>query len=166
MKGIIIYQSKYGSTETYAKWLAEETGFALRTPKSITQDELGSAEQIIIGSPILAMKPALAGWIKKNWSRIQDKSPVLFTTSGAPAEDPKLQQWFAKSFSEEIRKNLSYVPMGGRMILSNLSGLGRFFMKIGAMVEKDPQVKAKMLQDVDNVDRKYLVPVLAKVQPG
>lgn len=27
MKGIILYKSKYGATEKYARWLSEETGF-------------------------------------------------------------------------------------------------------------------------------------------
>lgn len=26
-KGIILYQSKYGATKKYAKWLVEETGY-------------------------------------------------------------------------------------------------------------------------------------------
>ncbi|NLZ89841.1 MAG: flavodoxin, partial [Clostridiales bacterium] len=29
MKGIILYQSKYGATKKYAHWLAEDTGFAV-----------------------------------------------------------------------------------------------------------------------------------------
>ncbi len=27
MNGIILYQSKYGSTKKYADWISEETGF-------------------------------------------------------------------------------------------------------------------------------------------
>lgn len=33
--GIIIYQSKYGATEKYAKWLAQATGYEyIETPKA------------------------------------------------------------------------------------------------------------------------------------
>ena len=34
--GIILYKSSYGATEKYARWLQEETGFALMETKKAT----------------------------------------------------------------------------------------------------------------------------------
>ena len=41
-KGIILYQSKYGATKKYAKWLSEETGFPF-----IISDKLPSTLSVL-----------------------------------------------------------------------------------------------------------------------
>jgi menaquinone-dependent protoporphyrinogen IX oxidase len=163
MKGIIIYKSTYGSTKAYAHWIAEETGFQPHDIKRLKSSDLSAAEQVVIGSPIMAKSPALGGWIKKHWEQIKDKNPILFTTSGAPADSPDLQEWYQTSFPDQHRRILRYFPLGGRMVVRELNGLGRFLMKLGQRMEKDPEVKAKMMEDVDNMNRASLAPLLAQL---
>ncbi|WP_052078414.1 flavodoxin domain-containing protein [Spirochaeta lutea] len=163
MKGIIIYQSKFGSTRTYARWIAEETGFKAVDIKKLPKADLRSAEQVVIGSPIMAKSPALTRWILKHWDQIKDKNPILFTTSGAPADSPDLKEWYQASFPDHHRRILKYFPLGGRMVVAELDGLSRFFMKLGQMMEKDPVAKAKMMEDVDAMNRASLGPLLAQI---
>lgn len=156
MKGIVIYQSNYGSTEQYARWIGEETGFAVVEMKKMKKNQIADADTIVIGAPIFAGKPQNFKWIMKNWPLFSGRKTALFTTSGAPGNDPLLRRNFETFFPEEIRRELAYFPLGGRMKFSELSGMHRFFMNLGRKMEKDPAIKEEMIRDKDHVDRESL----------
>lgn len=50
----VVYQSKYGSTEKYAKWIAETLACNLFDRETVTLDELRSYDTIIYGGGLLA----------------------------------------------------------------------------------------------------------------
>ena len=119
---------------------------------------------MIIGCPVYAARPALAGWIRKHWPLLSDRTVILFTTSGTPPSVPALQEAFAASLPEHIRSRIIYYPLGGRMRPGELKPAHRLLMLIGQKMEKDPEAKAKMLLDVDNVDRTGIAPILARIR--
>ena len=160
MKGIIIYKSNYGTTERYARWLAEDTGFACLDLGSVKSRDLEDRDAVVLGAPVFADKPQIAGWIRKNWKRLEDKKVALFTTSGTTPDDASLQRGFESSFAPEIRENLRYVPLGGRMVFAELKPLHRRLMKMGMRMEKDPKVREEMARDKDGVDRSGLAPLV------
>lgn len=166
MKGIIIYKSMYGATKKYADWLNEETGYPVREQNKIKNDEIKAADMVIIGCPVLANKPQLAKWISKKWRLLIDKKIILYTTSGAPATDPKLQENFTLSFPEEMRKKIKYFPQGGKMVFSELSGIHKFMMNLGKKMIKDPEVREAMGKDVNNINREGLKSLLEYLQDG
>ena len=52
MNGIILYQSKYGSAEKYADWLAEELGFPCMETKKAHVSEIINCDTVILGGGI------------------------------------------------------------------------------------------------------------------
>ena len=48
-KGIILYQSKYGATKKYARWLQEMTGFECIETKTANLQRLREFDKIILG---------------------------------------------------------------------------------------------------------------------
>ena len=54
MNGIILYQSKYGATKKYAKWLSEETGFPCTEIKQAKISDVQRYDAIILGGGIYA----------------------------------------------------------------------------------------------------------------
>ena len=164
MNGIILYRSTYGSTEQYARWLAEETGFPSMPLREVKKGQLRSARCVIMGCPIHAGRPAAAGWIRKHWPLLADRPVILFTTSGAPPELPALKEGFAASLPEHIRSRIEYYPLGGRMRMGELKPVHRLLMRIGQMVEKDPAATAGMVLDIDNVDRTGIAPILDRIR--
>ena len=40
MKSIVVYESKYGSTERYAKWIGEELGCRVSNISEVSLEEL------------------------------------------------------------------------------------------------------------------------------
>lgn len=164
MKGIIIYQSNYGSTEQYAKWISDVTGFEIIEQKNVKTKDISKYDTVIMGAPIFASTPLNAKWIEKKWDVLKEKKLVLYTTSGAPGNDPLLIEDFQSTFPEDIHKKLSYFPLGGRIIQSELNLLHKILMYIGKKIEKDPQKRSEMNKDKDHVDRKEIAPLLEYVQ--
>lgn len=160
MRGIIIYQTNYGSTEQYARWITEETGFRNVELKKVRKQDLRESDTIILGSPIFAGRPLNAKWIEKKWPLLKDKKVILYTTSGAKGDDPLLKKSFESTFSEEMRERMAYFPQGGRMIHSELKPLHRFFMNLGKKMEKDPLIREEMDRDKDHVNRQGITPLL------
>ena len=72
---------------------------------------------------------------------LKGKKLTLYTTSGAAADDPVLQEGFKSSFNAEILSELKYFSQGGRMVFGELKGLHRFMMNLGQKLEKDPKLK-------------------------
>ncbi len=156
MKGLIIYKSNYGTTAQYARWLSEDTGYPSIDIQSVQPKDIADSEVVILGSPVFANRPVVSRWIEKNWKLLGDKQLVLYTTSGTYPEDPQLQEGFVSSFKPEAARRIKYFPQGGRMAFADLSPLHRFMMKLGRMMEKDPEVRAHMGEDVDRIDRQGL----------
>ena len=49
MNAIVLYKSKYGSTKTYAKWIAKELSCEAKEAKGVKIDDLLSYDTIIYG---------------------------------------------------------------------------------------------------------------------
>jgi len=155
MSGIVVYRSNYGSAKQYADWIHEETGFPVydSRDKKIPWD---GADTVVIGCPILANKPVLAGWIAKNWDRMKDKRVVLFTTSGADPADTPVNEWIAKALPETIRSGIRAFPLPGRFDYARLKGLGKVMIWLAANVFQSKDVKNQIKNPVDGVVREKL----------
>lgn len=152
MKGIIIYQTVYGSTRQYGEWISEKSGYKLVSYDKVKIDDLEQADTIIIGSYIFADRIKITNWVKKRKDLLDGKCIKLFTTSGAKKSDPKLLEIFLRDFKDLLEYDIEYYPFGGRQIFSKLNGKDKFLMKLAAKMQKDPKIGKKMLEDVDNFD--------------
>jgi len=165
MSGIVVYRSSYGSTEQYAEWIGEETGYTVHDirEKAIPWER---ADTVVIGSPILANKPVLAGWMKANWDRMKAKRVVLFTTSGADPAVAPAQEWAESPFSEEMRTTIRFFPLAGRFDYASLSGLHKAMIWFAAVVLRNKDVKYQMKNPVDGVAKQNLTPLLESLRPS
>lgn len=157
MNGIIIYQSKYGSTEQYADWLREETGFETYDVKHSPLEAVKNADLVVLGCSIFADKPKMAAWINENWDYFKDKKVVLYTTSGSPPTSERIRNGYKESFTESMRDKMDYFPLGGRYNYNDLSLPDKLIMKIAILVEKDPDEKERMKHDSDNVVKENII---------
>lgn len=73
MSGIILYKSKYGSTKTYATWLAEETGFEMVETDQARIADVCQHDVILLGGGIYASSIAGLSFLKKHWSKLKGK---------------------------------------------------------------------------------------------
>jgi menaquinone-dependent protoporphyrinogen IX oxidase len=160
MKGLIIYKSKYGSTEEYANWISEETGFGIKSVKQVTKNDIANADIIIIGSPVMAGKYTIAGWLKSHWFELKEKTIAFFSVCATSTNDKdQIEKFWEASFPEDIRSKLKFFMFGGRKEFDRLNSVAKFMLKTVSKIEKDPKVKEELLMDVNNMNRDYIKPL-------
>lgn len=80
-KGIILYQSKYGATKKYAKWLQEATKFDCLRVKEADIKTIATYDTIILGGGVYASAIAGLSFLRKkidrNWTDPKYLKPIL-----------------------------------------------------------------------------------------
>jgi menaquinone-dependent protoporphyrinogen IX oxidase len=85
---VVVYHSKYGSTQRYAQWLAQLLDADLLESKKCRIDDLAPYEVIVYAGNIYASALAGSSVLKKNFGRLAGKK-IVFLAVGASPEDPK-----------------------------------------------------------------------------
>jgi menaquinone-dependent protoporphyrinogen IX oxidase len=159
IKILVAYQSKYGSTKQYAEWIQQEIKGDLVNIKNEDKPPLAKYDIIVMGGHIRAGDIVIAPFIKDHWGVLKGKKVVLFTTSGTPPRHSKIRIIYEKSFPEEIRKEIKYFPLPGRISSKDLTFFDKLLMAIGKMLERDNALKKDMGKDFDGVKRENLLPI-------
>jgi menaquinone-dependent protoporphyrinogen IX oxidase len=164
MKGIIIYKGKYGATEQYVSWLAEQ----LQLP-SIPADDFSSSrilmsDFVVIASSVYIGKWILRDWLKQHFGFLKNKKIFLLVVCGTPSSEKEKQEEIARNnFSGEVLSESEVFFLPGRLTISKLSWKDRLMLRIGSMLEKDPKSKKAMQRDIDGVRKELLTPVINRI---
>lgn len=168
-KGIILYQSKYGATEKYAKWLQEETGFDCMQTKSATSDLLCKYDTILLGGGVYASGIAGLSFFKKNISKLKGKKVLVFCAGASPYDETAIAQIRKLHFKDEL-SDVPLVYCRGAWNEETMTFKDRTLCRMlqKAVSKKNPSTyesweKALMCaigQKCDWTDKKYLEPVL------
>jgi menaquinone-dependent protoporphyrinogen IX oxidase len=157
---LIAYQSKYGSTREYAQWIQHDLGGDIVNIEKENIPDLAGYDIIVIGGYVRAGKIVVSSFLQENWKVIKGKALVLFTTSGTPPHHPKIRTFYEKSLPDEIRQEILYFPLPGRMATTKLTWFDTLLVAIGKALEEDETLKRDMGKDFDGVRREHLVPLL------
>lgn len=162
MNGAIFYSGKYGSTEQYANWIGEATGFSVFDIKDSNADP-SKYEYLILGSSILYFKLSIRKWVSANLSKLNGRSKILFSVSGA-GESAKLNRWVANSLPSRLSSQMEHVALRGRLDHSKLSWWLRQILWIGSLINTDPEARKDERYGFDYVDKKSIEPILNLVR--
>ncbi|WEK37001.1 MAG: flavodoxin domain-containing protein [Candidatus Pseudobacter hemicellulosilyticus] len=166
MKGVIIYNSKYGATEQYAKWLSESLEWPVYTPETLTYEALEQAETVVVGSSVYVGHLRIKSWLENNMGRLERKKLFFFVVMATPhSERPAQLRCAARNIPANLLRNNNAFFLGGRLIKKRLSWVDRLLVKMGARAEKDPVKRANMELDFDRVQRTDLNGLLQAVVP-
>lgn len=169
VKGIILYQSKYGASKKYAHWLKEETGFECIETKSADIKRLADYDRIILGGGLYASGIAGLSFLKKNYSALKDKRIAVFCVGASPYDEAAVKQILEHNFTG-VMKGIPCFYCRGAWDEESMSIKDRTLCKMlqKAVSKKDPSdyepwEKALMCaagQKCDWTDREYLKPVI------
>ena len=164
MKAAVIYHSTYGSTRQYAEWIATALHLPVYPSGSVNDEILPDLNYLIIGSAVYFGKPLLADWLRTHQEVLSGKKVFIFLVSGtSPSEKDKLEAIVNKHIPKELVRSGAVFFLHGRMVVNNLSWKHRFMLKMGASLEKDPEIKKGMLQDFDDVKIENISTLLKEV---
>lgn len=160
MNGAIFFSGKRGSTAQYAQWIGEATGLPVFDVNN-SQADPADYDFLILGSSVILMKMTIRKWVRSNWDKISKSPTLLFSVSGAAADDPLLQSWLRASYPAELVAQAPHFGLGGRLDLSKFSWWMRVFMKIGAYTKPTLEKRRDMLHGFDRVDKASITQIVA-----
>ncbi len=157
MKAIVIYKSKYGSTKSYAKWIADEIGCELAEARSVSADKLTMYDTIIYGGGLYAETINGAHLITKAFDKLRDKNIIVFTTGITPLEcrDYYDKMVIERNFKPEMAEKIKTYNYLGKMKINELSLVHKTALKTLKKImgsKEHPTEMEKLLIDLCDVD--------------
>ncbi len=126
----VVYKTKYGSTQKYAKWVAKALDADLFETAKADAKRMDAYHTIILGGGLYAGGILGADFITKNIERFKEKNIVVFTVGLA---NPKLTDYskiIQKNFSPELRKAIKFYHFRGAIDYKNISVLHKGMMAL------------------------------------
>ncbi|MGB5665900.1 MAG: flavodoxin domain-containing protein [Maribacter sp.] len=162
MNGAIFFSGKYGSTEQYANWIGEATGLPVFDIKDSNADP-SKYEYLILGSSIIFFRLTIRKWASANLSKLNDRSKILFSVSGA-GPSAKLNKWVSDSFPSGLLSQLEHVALRGMLDHSKLPWWLRTILWIGSLINPDPEASKEERHGFDHVDKESIEPILRLIE--
>jgi hypothetical protein len=156
---LIVYQSKYGSTKQYAEWLHRDIPSDLINAEKEDRPEFSRYDVIVFGSYIRMGRIVIVPLIVENWGNVKGKKIILFTASGTPPGHPNIRKIYDSGLPENIRREIKYFPLRGRILSKDLSFFDTLLVAVGRMGEKDESLRKVMGEDFDDVKLENLIPL-------
>lgn len=148
MKTVIIYKTKAGSTQEYAEYIHKNLpGSEIFDMDLFEENALNDYDLVIVGARTYMGQIQARDFLVKNWDFLKTKDVYLYTVGMIDALDPESQASF-KSIPEEIRNNIRFIKVPGRV---KEEGLNMFEIMLA---------KTKKLLNKDKVNYKAILPVI------
>lgn len=168
-RGVILYQSKYGATEQYAKWLAETCGYDLFAVKKAKIGIVANYPNIVFTGAVYASGISGLPFLKKHARRLEHRNVAVFCVGASPYDEK-----FLRAIKERnLKGGLENVPLfygRGAWNESKMKWVDRMLCKMlqKAVAKKDPATyepwEAALMSAVgkscDWTDRAYLTPLI------
>ncbi len=131
MNAIVIYKTKYGSTKTYAEWIAEALSCDIAEAKGVKAEDLLKYDTIIYGGGLYAEVINGVSLITKNYEKLKNKKLIVYTTGITP---PDVREYYDGEVMEKNFKNgagnIKIYNFLGKMILEELTPVHRTAIKM------------------------------------
>ena len=172
MKAIVIFSSKTGNTEKYARWIAEELGTKAVPANDVKVKELLNYDTIIYGGGIYAERIHGIKFIKKNMKKLQGKRIVVFTNGLSPDEEGPINKVKEKNFTPDELNQIDFFYMRGAFNMEKLPfkekmmmTMVKKMMKDGDDLKEDERMLLEALKEpVDHVDKKNINKLIEDVK--
>ncbi|MCQ2547505.1 MAG: flavodoxin [Clostridia bacterium] len=140
MNTIVIYKSKYGATETYAKWIAEDLGCEAVKADDIKKKDLLKYDLIVYGGGIHAGGIIGFDLIKKAYRKLADKKIIVFAVGMNPMSEDIIKELKDINLNKKT-KDLRIFYLVGAFDPSILKGFDAWLInRIKGMIKRIPVV--------------------------
>lgn len=157
MNAIVLYRSKYGSTKTYAEWIAEELSCEAKDAKGVKIDDLLSYDTIIYGGGLYANLVNGLSFITKNIDRLSGKKLIVFAVGITPVHCKEYIEGYLieKNFKPELRDKIPFFYFLGKMKKEELTLPHRTALKTLKKImggKENPTEMERLLIELCDVD--------------
>lgn len=134
---VVIYESKYGYTKEYARWIGQALSCPVFARKEFPAQDFSKYNQIIYGGGLYAGGVSGIKLITKNWELLSGKRVILFTCGIADPAKPEntahIRESLGKVLSPEMMNQIQLFHLRGGIDYKRLSFVHKSMM---AMLRK------------------------------
>ncbi|MFW3145402.1 MAG: flavodoxin domain-containing protein [Thermoplasmatota archaeon] len=172
MKSIVIYSSKTGNTERYAKWIAEELGTKAVPANKVKVKDLKDYDTIIYGAGIYAERINGIKFIKKNLKKFKCKRLIIFANGFSFDDKESIEKMKEKNFTPDELQQIEFFYMRGAFYMNKLPLKEKIMMTVVKKALKDKEdleEDEKMLMDAlnnpfDHLDKKNITEMINRIR--
>lgn len=163
MKILLIYKSKTGFTEKYAKWISEEIECDVVNISNIQNVNFKNYDIVIYGSRIHAGRIDGLERIKK--LNLGNKL-IIFATGATPKENNSIQEVWKNNLSEVELKTIKhfYIPAG--LNYEKMGFLDKTIMKMASIMLEKKNDKSEVDIGIQNsIKKSYDISDKSRIKP-
>lgn len=176
---LVIYDSQYGFTEQYARWIAEDLGGDCAARKDVNPQQLQKYGGLIYGGGLYAGGVSGLKWFAKQLSSLAGKRTAVFTCGVADPADLKnvahIREGMAKILTAEqmelpifhLRGGIDYSRLG--FVHKSMMGMLKKMLESKPqqdLTDEDRQILATYGKIVDFTDRASIRPLIEWAEKG
>ncbi len=153
-KKIVVYKSKTGFTEKYARWIADDLGCDAICLEKISISELTQYDVVIFGGGIHAGTINGIKFIKNNLSLFKDKKIIVFATGATPPIQEEIERF--RKTNIPVGEDIEFFYFQSGMNYAKMHGTDRVLMGVLKTVLKMKKNKSDIEQGtVDAIQNSY-----------
>jgi menaquinone-dependent protoporphyrinogen IX oxidase len=130
MKCLVIYKSKTGFTEKYAKWIAKEISADIYSYRVINIEIFKDYDVIIYGGSLHAVGIEGIKLIKDNLDNLKEKNIIVFTVGATPSREETVQEIKRNNFNREQLGQIRFFYLRGGFNYNKLPFIDKVLMKL------------------------------------
>ncbi len=168
---VIIYQSRTGFTEKYARWIGEELGGESYPLCNVNLVHLDEYDLIIFGGGVRAGKIDGIRFVDKTCRQFPDKKIVIFATGAAPQNDAATVER-VRSMNVPKNSGIPFFYLQSGFNYELMQGMDKIIIAIakvmlGRVKNKDGMARemlAAMQGSYDHSSRELIEPLISYVK--
>ena len=126
----VVYRSKSGFTEKYAKWIAEAVNADLLKGEETKIEDLLKYDTIVYGGGLYAVGINGVKRITNNLEKLKDKKIIVFGLGASPVRPEIYEEVKNKNFTKEQQERIGFFLLRGGFDQSKLKPVDRILMQL------------------------------------
>lgn len=119
--GVLVYKSRYGSTQQYAEWIKKELRIPMIDPERLDDQILSACDFVVVGTPVYLGEMLIKEWLRQNEQRLRSKLLFLFVVCTYFSDREKQQTMIKDNLPDSILNTCQLHFLPGKLSFQNLS---------------------------------------------
>lgn len=127
-KVAVVFKSKYGSTERYARWIAEDIRADIFKVSEIKADKLKEYDTIVYCGGLYAGGMLGFSFMKKNYHKFCEKKLIVVAVGATLKKDEAIEEVRTQNLTDEMNGNVQIFLLRGGLNYKKMNVIDRFLM--------------------------------------
>jgi len=170
-KVAVVYRSKSGYTEKYAKWIAKAVNADLFKGEKTSIEDLMGYDTIVYGGGLYAVGINGLKLITNNYDKLKDKKLIVFGLGASPVRPAIVEEVKNKNLTKEQQETIEFFLLRGgfdKRKLTPVDSVLMTLMRINLKMKKHPTPDERGMLNaythpVDFTDEKLIESIVARI---